>query len=838
SYEATVADGTTYQFNVIETDAAGNVSSATTDFTVIGDMSVTANFTSATDDVGLVTGTLTSGDTTDDTSLSLAGTNEAGSTVAVYNGETLLGSATVTGTGWTYEATVANGTTYQFNVIETDAAGNVSSATSNFTVIGDTAAPTTPSSIHIVSDNTTNTLAKSGDTVTVTATVDAGTTVTGTIGGKVATGSVEGTTATLTRVLDGTEPGGVGLDFTLVSTDAAGNNATTVTKTDITDSSAVETDFTAPTTPSSIHIVSDNTTNTLAKSGDTVTVTATVDAGTTVTGTIGGKATTTNTVSGTTATLTRVLDGTETEGAGLDFTLISTDVAGNNATTVTKADIGDGSAVETDFHVTAVFSSATDNVGSVTGALTTGDTTDDTTLVLAGTNEAGSTVAVYNGAIKLGDATIGGTSWSYEATVADGTTYQFNVIETDAAGNVSSATSNFTVIGDTTAPTGYSVTFDQAYANNANEADISFTFAGAEVGATYNYSINDADEAVTDTGTISSATDQITGINVSTLDDETLIITVTLTDPAGNAGTGVTDTIAKDTSDPTITGATIDQNTGTAIIGGTITATLTAGGSQADLTVGVCTINGVDVSGNFTNVGGGTYTITYTVIDGQTDVTAGNLPVSCTLLEPSGNSVAVSAFTDSNTLAVDANSPTVTSITFDDTALKIGDTATVTIVMSEAVTGFDKDDVTAPNGTLGVLSTADGGTTFTGTFTPDPSIEVSTNVAVVGTGFTDVAGNNASAGATSANYTIDTVAPTLPITGIVGTTIPGAGDQIILTFSEAVSPVDGTWSDDEFDIESPDGSTIDITGATFSPASAATTILTITLNEDSTEDDT
>jgi len=37
--------------------------------------------------------------------------------------------------------------------------------------------------------------------------------------------------------------------------------------------------------------------------------------------------------------------------------------------------------------------------------------------------------------------------------VADGTTYQFNVKGTDLAGNTSSATSNFAVTGDTTAPT-------------------------------------------------------------------------------------------------------------------------------------------------------------------------------------------------------------------------------------------------------------------------------------------------------------------------------------------------------------------------------------------------
>ena len=106
-----------------------------------------------------------------------------------------------------------------------------------------------------------------------------------------------------------------------------------------------------------------------------------------------------------------------------------------------------------DTTVTASWSAATDDVGTVTGALTSGDTTDDTALVLSGTNEAGSSVRVYNGSTELGAATVSGTSWSYSATVANGTTYQFNVKETDLAGNTSNATTNFAVTGDTTAPT-------------------------------------------------------------------------------------------------------------------------------------------------------------------------------------------------------------------------------------------------------------------------------------------------------------------------------------------------------------------------------------------------
>jgi Ca2+-binding RTX toxin-like protein len=71
----------------------------------------------------------------------------------------------------------------------------------------------------------------------------------------------------------------------------------------------------------------------------------------------------------------------------------------------------------------ANLSAATDDVGSVTGGLSSGDTTDDTALLLSGSNESGSTVEVYNGNTKLGDAMVSGTSWNYTATVADGSSY-------------------------------------------------------------------------------------------------------------------------------------------------------------------------------------------------------------------------------------------------------------------------------------------------------------------------------------------------------------------------------------------------------------------------------
>ncbi len=117
------------------------------------------------------------------------------------------------------------------------------------------------------------------------------------------------------------------------------------------------------------------------------------------------------------------------------------DLAGNVGTTLGRAFVLDTTAP------TAVFGAATDDVGPVTGVVASGGVTDDTALVLSGSNETAASVNVFNGSTLLGPATISGMAWSYSATVANGTTYSFNVKETDTAGNISAATSNYTITG-------------------------------------------------------------------------------------------------------------------------------------------------------------------------------------------------------------------------------------------------------------------------------------------------------------------------------------------------------------------------------------------------------
>lgn len=119
----------------------------------------------------------------------------------------------------------------------------------------------------------------------------------------------------------------------------------------------------------------------------------------------------------------------------------------------------------------------------------------------------------------------------------------------DSAGNSLDTTLNAVgttsgVLVDAVAPSGHSVTFDDDSINAAEASSASFSFTGAEVGASYTYSITSSGGGtpITGSGTIASASEQISGIDVSGLADGTLTLSVTLTDSAGNSAEAVTDT--------------------------------------------------------------------------------------------------------------------------------------------------------------------------------------------------------------------------------------------------------------------------------------------------------
>ena len=156
------------------------------------------------------------------------------------------------------------------------------------------------------------------------------------------------------------------------------------------------------------------------------------------------------------------------------------------------------------------------------------------------------------------------------------------------------------------------------------------------------------------------------------------------------------------------------------------------------------------------------------------------------------------------------------SITISDTALKIGDTATVTFTFSEAVTGFTTADLTAPSGVLSNLASSDGGTTWTATLTPSASTTAASNVITLDyTGIADAAGNAGASTATSGNYAVDTTAPTAATPVRADMTSPaGTSFTFDVTYADTGSSgIDtSTFGTSNVTVKDPSNNALSVTG--------------------------
>jgi hypothetical protein len=116
--------------------------------------------------------------------------------------------------------------------------------------------------------------------------------------------------------------------------------------------------------------------------------------------------------------------------------------------------------------------------------------------------------------------------------------------------------------------------------------------------------------------------------------------------------------------------------------------------------------------------GGVTWTATFTPTANVTDATNLISLNNAGVTNASGNSGI--GITDSNNFAIDTALPTATIVVADN-RLGIGETTTVTITFSEAVSGFDLSDISVANGVPSNLASSDGGITWTATFTRQPA---------------------------------------------------------------------------------------------------------------------
>ncbi|WP_237149828.1 beta strand repeat-containing protein, partial [Metapseudomonas otitidis] len=413
------------------------------------------------------------------------------------------------------------------------------------------------------------------------------------------------------------------------------------------------------------------------------------------------------------------------------------------------------------------------------------------TLVVAGSTNSATTVA--SGATLAGSGTLGG-----DVTVQSGGTLSpggTGVATLTVNGNLTLASGSTLAldINGTTAGTGY----DRVVVNgtvDVSGATLAVTHGyAAGSGDSYTVIVNDAADAVT--GTFSGVSE---GSKFNAAGNGTELTTSYI----GGSGNDLTLTapIA-----PTVTSVSSSTANGTYKIGDVITVTV-----QFDSAVNVTGTPTLTLETGVTDrvlnyvSGSGTDTLTFSYTVQAGDSSADLDYASSSALSLNGGTIkdganqnailtlptpgAAGSLGANKALVVDGVRPTATSITLSDTALRIGETATVTITFAERVVGLDVADFSVANGTLSGLSTSDGGLTWTATFTPGANVSDATNIITLNNaGVMDLAGNAGSGTTDSVNYAIDTQRPTATIVVTDTTLKAGQTTTVTITFNEAVT---------------------------------------------------
>ncbi len=559
------------------------------------------------------------GGLTNNAGQTVSGTGEAGRTIVLLDGATLLGTATVALDGtWSTHVTLSGEGSHILTVSETDAANNASGRSISYTL--DTTPPTAPviTSAGMLTNDPALTVSGTTNSSEAGGTVIVWDGATSVGSGAVGLNGNWSANVTLTN--------GDGMhSLTAIETDAAGNTGANSAAVDYT----LDTTPPAPPVITSTDVLTNDPAQTVSGTGEAGGTVAVWDGATPVGSAIAGDdGSWTANVTLTTDDGTHSLTASETDAAGntgassdpVDYTLDTTPpivtitgtpgltkeasqivsgtaeaggtvtvwdgatsvgsaIVGGNGTWSTSVTLtGDGS-----HSVTASETDAAGNTGSSNGlgytldttppALTvtsTGGPVNQAAVTLNGTGEVGRTVVVLDGATPLGTAVVGTDStWSAQVTLAGEWPHTLTVSETDAAGNASASSVSYTL--DVTPPAAPVITSMGGLTNDPNQTVSGTGEAGGTV-VVWDGAASVGSATVGLDGTWSSNVTLTTG-------DGTHGVTAQETDAAGNTGaSSAAVDYTLDTTPPvvTITGAgglTNDPSqtvSGTAEAGGTV----------------------------------------------------------------------------------------------------------------------------------------------------------------------------------------------------------------------------------------------------------------------------
>ena len=460
-------------------------------------------------------------------------------------------------------------------------------------------------------------------------------------------------------------------------------------------------------------------------------------------------------INSTTGAVTLIANPDYEAKSSYSFTVVATDNA-NNASeqTVTLAinNIDEvAPTITTGTSGTVDENAVTSTVIYTLSAIDTADISSGIMYSLSGTDA---------GLLNL-DTSTGEVTLKIHADYETQTSYSFTVIADDG---VTTPTTKAVVLNvnnlDEVAPLITSSTTASTINENSGAGQVIYTITSTDLddiatGST-SYSLKNTGD--TSLLTINSTTGEVILIdnpNYETKNNYTF--TIIATDTAHNTSEkAVTLAINNlDESAPTITSGTIgaiNENAATSTVIYTLNATDTA-----DTSAGVTySLSGADAALLNLNTTTGEVTLKTSSDYEIKSNYSFTVVASDGINTPSTKAVVV------NVNNLDEIAPTAT-LTLSDSALKIGETSTLTILFSEPVSGFNNSDLIIDNGTLTAVTSNDGGTTWTATYTPTTNIEDTTNVISLSGTYIDHAGNTGTV-AQSANYVIDTLPPAVAIT--------------------------------------------------------------------------
>ena len=490
----------------------------------------------------------------------LAGSAEAGATIRLYHGATLIATTTAAGDGrWAADSIFLAEGAHTITATATDAAGNTGAASSSLVVTIDRSAPAAPALPDLAAGSDSGSSNSDNITSTSTPTIggapgsaaagamimlyDSGGTVIGstTAGGdgswSVTTGALsEGTHAVTAKALDAAGNLGAASSGLALTIDRTGPSTLAASAAFSADSGASPNDMITA-------IAAQTISGTLGASlgiGERVEVStnngATWQPATAAQG-------------GNTWSLTATLAATLAASDTLQVRLV--DAAGNTGAVFSRAYVLDTAA--------PAAPSSPDLAGaSDTGISGSDDITGDATPTFTGSAEAGATVTLYDGATAIGSALATGGTWSITSSALAHGSHSITATARDTAGNEGPASAALAVFVETGAPATAAASVVLSSDTGASSADLLTRTAAQTISGTLdaNLAAGERVEVSLDGGgswtTAGATTGATTWSLAATLAPGAHTLQVRVTNAVDNAGPLLQRTVTLDTTAPSV----------------------------------------------------------------------------------------------------------------------------------------------------------------------------------------------------------------------------------------------------------------------------------------------